>query len=142
MLLAVPDGVPEEWVQGVADLMVMPPHSDWTEDGWKTLQGDAVRFLRHWASQAHKLGWGVLDLFGAHSIKPTVRFDSLGLVPLLKGRPLLALTDDSAAIKTASGGSLTFRRPHHTDGRAVLAVETSVGPKERKRHVRQEPTRS
>ena len=26
VLLVVPDGVPEEWVQGVGDLMVMPPH--------------------------------------------------------------------------------------------------------------------
>jgi hypothetical protein len=34
----------------------------------------------------------------------------MGLVPLLNGRPVLALTEDSAAIKTASGGSLTFRR--------------------------------
>ncbi len=33
----------------------------------------------------------------------------MGLVPLLKGRPVLALTDDSAVIKTASGGTLTFR---------------------------------
>jgi len=49
VLLAVPDGVPEEWVQGVGDLMVMPPHSAWSDDGWKTLQEDALRFLREWA---------------------------------------------------------------------------------------------
>ncbi len=29
---------------------------------------------------------------------------------LLQGRPVVAITDDSAAIKAASGGSLTFRR--------------------------------
>ena len=34
----------------------------------------------------------------------------MGLVVLLKGRPVLALTEHSAAIKTASGGSLTIQR--------------------------------
>ncbi len=34
----------------------------------------------------------------------------MGLVPLLRGRPVVALTEVSAAIKTASGGSLTCRR--------------------------------
>ncbi len=110
MLLAVPDGVPEEWVQGVADLMVMPPHPDWKDGDWHTLKDDARRFLQEWASQARRLGWESADLFGVHPTKPTVRFDCMGLVPLLRGRAVLALTDDSAAIKTASGGSLTFRK--------------------------------
>ncbi len=110
VLLSVPDGVPEAWVQGVADLMVMPPHPAWTEDGWKTLQGDALRFIQGWAGQAHRLGWGSLDLFGTHRTAPTVRFDCMGLVPLLNGHPVFAITEDSAAIKAASSGTLTFRR--------------------------------
>ena len=120
VLLEVPDGVPETWVQGVGDLMVMPTHPDWTEDGWKALQEDALRFLHDWAVQAHGLGWGALDLFGGHPIKPTVRFDSLGLVPLLKGRPLLALTEDRAAIEGQWGAGLTFYK------RAVRTVEQSL----------------
>ncbi len=106
----VPDGVPEAWVQGVGDLMVAPAHPGWKEDDWRTLQEDARRFLREWAGQAHRLGWEALDLFGVHPTKPTVRFDCMGLVPLLRGRAVLAITEDSAAIRTASGGSLTFRR--------------------------------
>ncbi len=90
--------------------MVMPPHPDWKEDDWRTLQEDALRFIQDWAGQAHRLGWDALDLFGVHRTKPTARLDCRALVPLLNGRPVLALTDDSAAIKTASGGSLTFRR--------------------------------
>jgi hypothetical protein len=110
VLLAVPDGVPEEWVQGVADLLVMPPHPAWKKDDWHTLQDDALRFLREWADQAHRLGWATADLFGAHLTKPRVRFDCAGLVVLLQGRPVVVITEDSAAIKTASGGLLTFRR--------------------------------
>ncbi len=37
VLLAVPDGVPEAWVQGVGDLMVMQPHADWRKSDWRTL---------------------------------------------------------------------------------------------------------
>ncbi len=110
MLLAVPDGVPEEWVQGVADLLVMPAHPDWKGGDWHTLQEDALRFVREWAGQARRLGWESADLFGAHPTKPRVRFDCAGLVVLLQGRPVVAITEDSAAIKTASGGSLTFRK--------------------------------
>ncbi len=110
VLLAVPDGAPEGWVQGVGDLMVKSPHPAWTDERWKTLQEDALRFIRKWAGQAHKLGWDALDLFGVHPTAPAARFDCMGLVPLLNGRPVVAITDDSAVIKAASGGSLTFCR--------------------------------
>jgi len=110
VFLQAPDGVPADWVQGVADLLAMPPHPDWPEVGWKTLQEDALTFLKDWAAQAHALGWGVLDLFGVHSVAPHARLDGMGLVPLLSGRPVLALTEDSAAIGAESGGTLTFRR--------------------------------
>ena len=94
----------------MCDLLVMPPHPDWKEDGWHTLQEDALRFLRGWAGQARRLGWEALDLFGVHSTKPTVRVDCMGLVPLLKSRPVVVITENSAAIRSVSGGTLTFRR--------------------------------
>ncbi len=110
VLLAVPDGVPENWVQGVGDLMVTPAHPDWKKGDWRTLQEGALRFIWEWAGQAHRLGWEAPDLFGAHPTKPRARLDCAGLVLLLQGRPIVALTKDSAAIKAASSGTLTFRR--------------------------------
>ncbi len=128
VLLVVPDGVPEEWVQGVCDLMVMPPHADWKEGDWRTLQDDARRFLQEWASQARRLGWEVADLLGVHPTKPTVRFDCMGLVPLLRGRAVSALTKDSAGIKVASGGSLTFRKRAATPAERCLIWERQGQP--------------
>ncbi len=110
VLLAIPDGVPETWVQGVGDLMVVPPHPAWTDAGWKALREDALRFIQDWAGQAHGLGWDALDLFGVHRTKPTARLDCMGLVPLLKNRPVVVITENSAAIRSVSGGTLTFRR--------------------------------
>jgi hypothetical protein len=52
-----------------------------------------------------------LDLFGVHAEAPHARLDGMGLVPLLGGHPVVALTEDSAAIGAESGGTLTFHRP-------------------------------
>ena len=109
-LIAVPDGVPDSWAQGICDLLVMPPHPAWKDDGWKVLQQDALWFLQDWAAQANRLGWEALDLFGAHPAAPAARLDSKGLVLLLNGCLVVALTEDSAVIKTPLDRSLTFHR--------------------------------
>ncbi len=50
------------------------------------------------------------DLFGVHPVKPWVRFDHMGLVPLLNGARVTALSDIEAVIEKPSGAWLTFRR--------------------------------
>jgi hypothetical protein len=110
ILLQAPTGVPEEWTQGVADLLAMLVHRDWPEARWQTLREDALRFLRDWAAQAHALGWSARDIFGVHAEAPHARLDGMGLVPLLSGRPVAALTENSAAITVVSGGAQTYRR--------------------------------
>ena len=121
VLLAVPEGAPDEWVQGVADLLAAAPHPAWTDKTWKTLQDDALAFLQQWAGQAHRLGWDGLDLFAVHPSAPVARLDCMGLVPLLKGRPVVAFTKDDATIKAASGGALTYRRhPCPPAGRCLV----------------------
>ena len=104
------DGVPGAWGQGVADLLIMPPHPAWKPEHWRVLQDDAYSFLRTWGAQAHLLGWTAPNLFAAHRTHPWARVDSMGLVPLLGGRSIAAMTESEAAIKTASGGTLTFYR--------------------------------
>ncbi len=78
--------------------------------------------------QSRQLGWEALDLFGVHPTAPTARFDCMGLVPLLRGRAVLALTDNSAAIKAASGGSLTFRRRAAMPAERCLVWERQGSP--------------
>ncbi len=109
-LLQVPDGVPVDWVQGVADLLAMPPHAAWPEPAWRVLREDALTFLKDWAAQADALGWDALALFGVHAAAPHARLDGMGLVPLLGGRPVIALTEDAVGIRAGSGGTQTFRR--------------------------------
>ncbi len=110
VLLHCPPGVPEAWTQGVADLLAMAQPASCPAERWKALREDAYTFLRDHAARAHKLGWTVLDLFGVHPVKPWVRFDCMGLVPLLNGARVTALSDIEAVIEKPSGARLTYRR--------------------------------
>ena len=114
VLLHCPPGVPEAWVQGVADLLVMAPPVSCPPERWQALRDDAYTFLRHHAARAHGLGWSPLDLFGVHSVKPWARLDVMGLVPLLRGREVAALNRDRATIKMIGDQVLTCRRVQAT----------------------------
>lgn len=109
VLLEAPNGVPEVWVQGVADLLVMPTPTDWPTARWATLQEDARVFLDTWGGQADRLGWTAHDLFSVHSGASYARVDAMGLVPLLGGRRVVALCEEGAAIEV-SAGTQSFRR--------------------------------
>ena len=60
---------------------------------------DAEIFLSLWGSQAGALGWTARELFGLHPIpersasnfRRLARYDSTGLIWLLRGRPVIAL---------------------------------------------------
>jgi hypothetical protein len=80
-------------------------------DRWKQAITDAEIFLATWGAQAHGLGWTEPELFGLHPVptRPAVtysrlsRYDETGLIWLLQGRPVVALTDTTAAIQEATG---------------------------------------
>ncbi len=110
VLLHCPPGVPEAWVQGVADLLAMARPASCPDAKWQTLREDAYHFLRDHAAQAHALGWTVLDLLGLHPAKPWARLDVMGLVPLLQGRKITVLSESWAALVAHGGGELTYRR--------------------------------
>jgi hypothetical protein len=85
---------------------------------WQRAVDDGRRFLVQWGEQAETLGWTAQDLFGLHdpperpapSYRRLSRYDVIGLVWLLHGRPVTALTADRAVIGTAGGAAVTFYR--------------------------------
>ncbi len=64
------------------------------------------------------LGWTARDLLGLApvpddrhpSYERLSRYDQTGLVWLLSGRPVIALTERTAAIETATGSVTVYRR--------------------------------
>jgi hypothetical protein len=85
---------------------------------WLQAINDAEAFLTIWGAQAGALGWTARELFGLHPVAerpaPTFRrssrYDNTGLIWLLQGRPVIALTETEAAIQSA--GAVVMYRKH------------------------------
>src|SRR5262249_55476243 len=112
---------PEEWVVGVEKLKLMRVPQSIAPQHWRQVVDDAALFLSYWGAAAASLGWGTLDLFGAHRLRPLARYDAAGLVVVLDGAEVVALTVDCAEIRTRSGALQHYRRrPFNEPGRVAL----------------------
>jgi hypothetical protein len=109
-LISAPEGTPTEWIRGVASLRDAPALPGYPQHAWQQLILDAERFLERWAAQAAALGWPVWELFGCHRRAPWGRIQGLGLVLLLRGDEIAALTGAQAVIRTATGAHQIYRR--------------------------------
>jgi hypothetical protein len=98
------------WSSGVALLRGMPAPRAYPGHAWQQLIADAKRFLDDWAAQAAALGWPDWELFGCHRRAPWGRIQGMGLVLLLHGDPLVALTASEAVTRRPSGAHQTWRR--------------------------------
>jgi hypothetical protein len=87
-------------------------------DRWQAAVEDGRAFLATWGEQAEALGWTARDLFGLHtppeqphpSYRRLSRYDATGLCWLLQGRPVVALTEATAAIENPTGAITIYRR--------------------------------
>jgi hypothetical protein len=88
------------------------------EDRWRRAIADGRAFLQQWGETAQRLGWTSADLFGLHAppAKPhpsysrLSRYDCTGLCWLLQGRPVVALTEATAAIENPTGAVTVYRK--------------------------------
>jgi hypothetical protein len=85
---------------------------------WQKCVADGRRFLSRWGGDAKASGWTARDLFGLHkqpenphpSYRRLSRYDETGLIWLLQGREVGALTEETAAIRWPSGSITTYRK--------------------------------
>ena len=85
---------------------------------WEQAVEDGKRFLAKWGTQAEALGWTSADLFGLApvpeqphpSYRRLSRYDCTGLIWLLEGRPVVALTAATAAIENPTGNITMYSR--------------------------------
>jgi hypothetical protein len=100
-----------------AHLQLRPP-AFVPEDRWQMAIMDGSAFLAQWGVQAQRLGWNSSNLFGLHtppanphpSYRRLSRYDQTGLVWLLEGRPVVALTEATATIRHPTGSVTVFRK--------------------------------
>jgi TubC N-terminal docking domain len=105
-----PFEVVADWVAGVSRLTAMPPPRSYPQHAWQQLIVDAQRFLDDWAVQAVALGWPAWELFGCHRRVPWGRIQGMGLVLLLRGDEIAALTATETVIRTRTGARQTYLR--------------------------------
>jgi hypothetical protein len=85
---------------------------------WRQALADGEHFLAQWGDRAELLGWTPRDLFGLAPVpdKPRPgyrrlsRYDKTGLIWLLGGRQVLAITESTAAVERPTGAITMYRR--------------------------------
>ena len=121
-------GAPRAWAEGFARLDPNDAPADVPPRRWLRFIDDCGRFLDGgWARQAAAFGWGPLDLFGCDRERAFARVDHAGLLWLLNGRKLMALTADTATIETLSGTRQTYRR-RRSIAYGEVALPWELGP--------------
>jgi hypothetical protein len=104
-------GIPPAWVEGFARLHPNHPPVDVPSKRWGTFVNDVRRFLvSPVCAAAVALGWEAHDLFACDRGRPFARIDQAGLLWLLNGDKVIALTADTAVIKRNTGARQTWRR--------------------------------
>jgi hypothetical protein len=87
-------------------------------DRWRQAVEDGRRFLATWGAQAQALTWTARGLFELHkppenphpSYRRLSRYDATGLIWLLEGREVIALTEETAATRWPSGSVTIYRK--------------------------------
>jgi hypothetical protein len=111
------------WTEGFARLDPDRPPGDVPPNRWQQFINDVRLFLSSpFCAVAVALGWGPHDLFGCDPDRPFARIDQAGLLWLLKGDRLIALSENTARMETPTGARQTFCRRAGKQGR-VLAWE-------------------
>jgi hypothetical protein len=115
--------IPRAWAEGFARLDPDHPPGDVPPRRWLRFVDDMGLFLDRWAAHAALLGWGPYDLFGADRDRPYARIDRAGLLWLLNGDRLRALTENTATIERRRTGARQTYRRKPSDPSRVLAWE-------------------
>jgi hypothetical protein len=113
------NGIPAEWLDGMAGLRAIRTLPGIAEVEWKKIVATADEILKRWAVQLAALGWTAADVFGADPHAPWTRLDCMGLALLLRECELTAVTAETAILRTPSGATQRFYRRHPALGQPL-----------------------
>ena len=100
--------VTRSWAEALAEIDPDRPPGDVPLRRWMQLIDDIGHFIdRGFAKKAAALGWTALDLFGCDRDRPFARIDRAGLLWLLNGDRIMALSENTATIETRTGARQT-----------------------------------
>jgi hypothetical protein len=102
--------VPADWQDQVLSLPDDGSGRAFSFNRLQAIVADGALFLELWEREAKRLNWSSLNLFGVHPMAPAIRFDVVGLVPILNGATVRLLTPGSAIIAAPTGSALTYTK--------------------------------
>ena len=108
------------WTAGVDAMQAARVMPNLYHGQWRAVVRDALSFLQNWADDAVAAGWTTLDVFGVNPDPSHGRYDRLGLILMLAGRPIQSLDSETALIGPARQAPTTFRRRLRTGGAVPL----------------------
>jgi hypothetical protein len=114
-----PANVPADWVAGLERLNTMACPISVEGKRWSQLQEDAKRFVDAWGGHAAALGWSALDIFGCHPALPSCRQDCMGLVWLVAGAEIRAMSTEVVTLRRSSGSLRRARKSAVIYGRTL-----------------------
>jgi len=115
---------PHAWAVGFARLDPDRAPGDVPLKRWQRFVDDLGLFLDSpFCAVAAALGWGPNDLFGCDRDRPFARIDAAGLLWLLNGDRLIALSENTATIEMKTGARQSYRRRAPGEQGRVLAWE-------------------
>jgi len=117
--------VPRDWAEGFARLAVAPPPAGLSHETWWAIVDDAARFLDDWGRKAAAVGWSALDVFGVSTPAPRIGCEVAGLLPLIAGGTIVAISSSSATIRSPSGEEVVWLRRSHPGAVAVWELARS-----------------
>jgi hypothetical protein len=98
-----------EWREAAKTTLLAKPPPDCREAQWTEALRGLHRFIAEgWADQAALMGWTKDELYRLPS--RWARIDLCDAALLIADRRVIAVTEDSIAIKARSGSTLKFRR--------------------------------
>jgi hypothetical protein len=112
--------LPPHVAAGLKRLLASPPLWGMPSERWRAIVGTARRVAAERGTQALRLGWRDIDLFGLHPVAGA-RYDCRGLAFSVEPADrITAISTDAAAIDKPTGARLTFYRRRDDTG-AVMA---------------------
>jgi hypothetical protein len=128
--------IPAAYAEAFAKLLEKAP-ADVPAKRWLRCIRDGVEFLDEWGEIAARLRYSPNELFGIDPVAPVARYDKMGMLWLLKGERVVALTEIEARLSSglafhrkAEARPPAFREPLAPRGGSAKPEEMRPWPRQ------------